>query len=68
MMRSALIALELASIPLVANSLWTGRINFKDRIVDRVHDPNTYWAEWALIVFAIVTMPLWMLYRERRKG
>ena len=55
-MRSAPIALELASIPLVAYSLWTGRISFKDRIVDRVHDPNSYWVEWALIVFAIAAL------------
>lgn len=68
MMRDALIALELASTALVTNALWTGRINFKDRIVDRVHDPSIYWVELALIVFAIVTVPLWMLYRERRKG
>lgn len=61
-----MLAIELFLIVLVAQSLWAGRINFKDRVVERAHDPFTYWVELAVIVFGMVTVPLWMLYRERQ--
>ena len=66
-MRVVILAIELALVVLVAQSLWTGRINFKDRAVERIHDPFTYWVELAVIVFGMVTVPLWMLYPERQR-
>lgn len=66
MMRGVMLAIELSLVVLVAQSLWTGRINFKDHPVERAHDPFTYWVGLAVIVFGIVTLPLWMLYRERQ--
>lgn len=66
MMRVVMVAMELALVWLVAQSLWTGRIPFKDDAVERGHDPFTYWVELAVIVFGMVTVPLWMIYRERQ--
>ena len=67
MMRAVMVAMELALVWLVAQSLWTGRIPFKDHAVERANDPFTYWVELAVIVFGMVTVPLWMLYRERQE-
>ncbi|OHV58263.1 hypothetical protein LCM4577_03655 [Mesorhizobium sp. LCM 4577] len=66
MMRAVVIAMELALAWLVAQSLWTSRIPFKDHPIERALDPFTYWVELALMAFAMVTVPLWMLYRERQ--
>ncbi|RUW68133.1 MULTISPECIES: hypothetical protein [unclassified Mesorhizobium] len=67
MMRAVMVALELALVWVVAQSLWTGRIPLKDHPVERALDPFTYWVELAVITFAIITLPLWMLYRERQE-
>ncbi|RWA77720.1 hypothetical protein [Mesorhizobium sp.] len=62
-----MLAIELFLIVLVAQSLWTGRINFKDHPVERAHDPFTYWVELVVIVLGMIIAPLGMLYRERQK-
>ncbi|WP_141246172.1 hypothetical protein [Mesorhizobium sp. WSM3859] len=62
-----MLAIELFLLVPVAQSLWTGRINFKDHPVERAHDPFTYWVELAVIVVGMVTVPLWILYRERQE-
>ncbi|KUM23452.1 hypothetical protein AU467_08780 [Mesorhizobium loti] len=67
MMMGVLIAMEVIGIYLVANSLWTGRIRFTGHFVERVQDPYLYWIELILFLCGLVVLPLWMLYRERRK-
>lgn len=61
-----MLAMELALVFLVAQSLWTGRILFKDHAVERAHDPFTYWVGLTVIVFGMITVPLW-IHRERQE-
>lgn len=66
-MRAVMVAIELSLVWLVAQSLWTGRIPFKDHPEERAHDPFTYWVELIVIVLGMVIVPLGVLYRERQE-
>ena len=59
--------MAVVGVDLVAQALWTGQINIQEPPVDRSYAPYYYWAETILLALGLIVMPLWMLYRERRK-